>query len=87
MEKLLEGFLHFLLKQAFSVVLLTVFLLGVLWYFDRQEAKFDRQLAAMAVELKTCAETHEKDSKTITELSVKVGILQERVNILAGQKR
>ena len=87
MEKIWEGLLAFLLKQAFSVVILTLGLAGVIFHSDKQEAKFDKQMAALKVDLQICNSVREQDAKTITHLSVQEGILTERVNILTSAKR
>ena len=84
MEQFIQMLLDFLRKQAFAVVVLVCCVGGLVWFAKDQKAEFTVQITALQTDLKACAKAREEDQKEIRQLSVELGIVRERVNILSG---
>lgn len=84
MSELFKILLDGLRKQAFPVVLLFIAVAALVFDRERQEGKFNLQIASFETRLQHCMDQHNADQVVIADLKSTVATLTERVNIVAG---
>ena len=87
MDEIIKMLLDFLRKQAFAVVILVCGLGGIIWFAKDQKQEFSAQMADVRTELRACGNAREADAVTIRDLSVKLAMLQTRVDLIEPPRR